>query len=156
MCKCGCRGWCSLHPLLDLLRWDFEVAGNFTYPRTRHDCTSHDNEIRQLREGQALPTTLAIVQLRGDWPAFCEVGGYRVWSHKTHPCFMCDSNLKSLGKLVPNITVEDGPWKTWTPSDYDDEVGRCKMVPGWVRISFVFVSHASHGCLFVAYMSTHV
>ncbi len=23
MCKCGCRGWCSLWPVFDLIRWSF-------------------------------------------------------------------------------------------------------------------------------------
>ena len=37
LCRCGCRGWCSLWPVWQMLRWSFECLANGVYPQSRHD-----------------------------------------------------------------------------------------------------------------------
>eukprot|EP00969_Alexandrium_andersonii_P121853 5387748-Alexandrium_andersonii.AAC.1 len=37
MCKCGCRGWCSVFSVFLMIRWAFESMGSGIYPSERHD-----------------------------------------------------------------------------------------------------------------------
>ena len=37
MCKCGCRGWCTLHPIFSVLAWSFKALCEGTFPAARHD-----------------------------------------------------------------------------------------------------------------------
>jgi hypothetical protein len=41
-CKCGCRGWCSLFPVLDVLRWSLSQAAVGTNDTRRHDGSQFD------------------------------------------------------------------------------------------------------------------
>ena len=54
MCKCGCRGWCTLFPIL------VEIAIN-------------------LRDGRVAGFRIAAIMTKGDWPAFTEIAGVRQW-----------------------------------------------------------------------------
>jgi hypothetical protein len=41
-CKCGCRGWCSLFPVLDVIRWSLSQAAVGTNDTRRHDGSQFD------------------------------------------------------------------------------------------------------------------
>jgi hypothetical protein len=53
-CKCGCRGWCTMFPILLELALD-------------------------LRDAVVLGFLLATIMTKGDWPAYCEISGVRQW-----------------------------------------------------------------------------
>ena len=50
MCKCGCRGWCSIRPLLEFFRWSFGALGMGAYPAADRKSTrlnsSHSQQSR--------------------------------------------------------------------------------------------------------------
>ena len=54
MCNCGCRGWCTLYPIL------VEIALN-------------------LKDGVLEGFLLATLFTKGDWPAFTDIAGVRQW-----------------------------------------------------------------------------
>ena len=37
LCRCGCRGWCSLFEVFTFLRWCFESLAKKVFPVGRHD-----------------------------------------------------------------------------------------------------------------------
>ena len=37
MCTCGCRGWCTLQPVMTALAWSFRAMCSGTHPARRHD-----------------------------------------------------------------------------------------------------------------------
>jgi hypothetical protein len=53
-CKCGCRGWCTIFPILLELALD-------------------------LRDSTILGFLIACLMTKGDWPAYCEIAGVRQW-----------------------------------------------------------------------------
>ena len=68
---------------------------------------------------------IAVLELRGGWPAWCEVGGFRTWSHVQAFCCRCNLSLRSL-RHFDRITITEGPWHEWSDQDHNAEVTRCK------------------------------
>jgi hypothetical protein len=102
------------------------------YPTCQHDGRPFDPQDaagaeRLARAGQPMPLTAAVVAIRGDWPAFCEVGGFRTWAHNRFPCFMCDCPRSRLRKVPDNISPESAPWHDWTAAEHAAEVARCRV-----------------------------
>ena len=107
MKKCanvGCRGWCSLYPLL--LRWTTDLKG--------------------LEVG---PTRFAVLDIQGDWPAFLQVFGLRYWSHKVHPCPLCRVTQEEIGELRLNdITVDSMPYESYGTNEYNRDLSEFVQV----------------------------
>ena len=70
LCSCGCRGWCSVFPLLEHFRCDM---------------SREHTDIRP-----------AILDFKADWPALVEICGLRTWAHNLHPCPCCTVDKSSL------------------------------------------------------------
>lgn len=91
LCQCGCRGWCSVWPLLEAFR---------------ADVSAKHSDLR-----------LAVVDYKADWPALVEVAGLRTWSHNEHccPCCRCD---KSQLDEVAQWTLRTCPYESFSDEDY--------------------------------------
>ena len=108
MCQCGCRGWCSLYPLLEA--WVSDLQALETAPSVRY----------------------AVLDIQGDWPAFLQVFGLRYWSHYTHPCPLCRINQAQLQELdLNNTTVDSMPFEQYTTCDYLQDLDRSIQAP-WI------------------------
>jgi hypothetical protein len=115
LCKCGCKGWCTRFAILRAWFHDLSAGANGVYGPTTD------------KAGQQLPCLVAVTCLKGDWPAVCEMGGFRHWSHNRWPCYKCDISKSQLCGTF-GITVRDGPWEPLSRDAYDAERGRCRLV----------------------------
>ncbi len=56
LCKCGCKGCCSLYALHRFVAWRIEALGTGTWPTMRHDgtpfLTDKNDSLRAKRAGQ--------------------------------------------------------------------------------------------------------
>ena len=104
MCKCGCRGHCTMFPLMHAL-------------------------VTNIRDSVLANATLAILFTKGDWPAFCDVAGVRQWSHDLYPCYECDLPKASITdpSSLRNITLEGGSWAKYTARDHEENIARCSL-----------------------------
>ena len=79
--------------------------------------------------GKPLGFVIALIHIRGDWPAVAELFGFRLWSHLDAPCMICKTNKAKM--LSPsslcNVTLESGPEEFFTHEDYLEEVRRCTI-----------------------------
>ena len=85
---------------------------------------------------------LAVVEARGDWPAWLEAIGLRSWYFASYPCCVCwcpKADLYSVG----NIAAHLGEHPDFTDADYDECVAKCKLVS--VRVSLIV--RAREACL---------
>ena len=57
LCSCGCRGWCSLHPIWESLAWAVRALHAGRYPSIRHDLKPWlpSDKSREPLAGEALP-----------------------------------------------------------------------------------------------------
>ncbi|CAE7198914.1 unnamed protein product [Symbiodinium sp. CCMP2592] len=95
LCSCGCRGWCSVFPLLESFRRDM--------------CFDH----KDLR--------VCILDYKADWPAYIEICGFRTWSHNLHPCPICTVQKKDL-LAVGTMTLHTCPHKLFDETSYKELV----------------------------------
>ncbi|CAE7376332.1 unnamed protein product, partial [Symbiodinium microadriaticum] len=95
LCSCGCRGWCSVFPLLEHFRRDM--------------CFDHQD----LRA--------CIIDYKADWPAYIELCGFRTWSHNLHPCPICTVQKKDF-LSVGTMTLYTCPEKLFDQTSYDEEI----------------------------------
>ena len=127
MCQCSCRGWCSLQALLAALSWDIGQGCTGVGATHRHDGKPFDPIIDAdllARAGKNLGFVTPVVQLRGDWPAICELLGFRQWARSKHPCLMCKTSKATMTSdaALHNVSCTTCPDGWYTREDYDAEV----------------------------------
>jgi len=101
LCKCGCRGWCTLFPLL--LRLAKDIA----------------DIVPEL--------ALVLVDVKGDWPAFLELVGLRYWAHKQHPCPVCCCPLEKLNDYA-GYTLFSCPYPFYSHDMYIEDLKKATQV----------------------------
>jgi hypothetical protein len=128
MCKCGCRGWCSLWPILEFFRWSFAALARGAFPAARHDGTPWPRgDPRAATAALRLACgTCAVQQVKGDWAEYCHSLGFPTWKHSDFPCLWCRADQDSLYTLDG---VEDGtiPWDVNDAAAYEEACRRCEI-----------------------------
>lgn len=70
-CRCGCRGWCSLFPVMLMLRWGIAALACGQRPTRRHDHLEFDPLDPVLTATEDLGVdfgfTAVVMWLKGDW-----------------------------------------------------------------------------------------
>lgn len=131
-CKCGCRGWCTLYPVLSMIHWSLCALAQGQWPSTRHNgpWDANDTE-RKAKGGQSLGFYGALLQVRGDWSEFSHTLGFADWSSKNFCCIFCDAtrdNRFNLSGFGPRMS----PWRELTQADVEEACRRCEV---WVSLS---------------------
>lgn len=132
-CQCGCRGWCTLYPLLRA--WVADLKG--------------------LESGDV---RYAVLDVMGDWPAFLQIFGLRYWSHAQHPCPLCRVNQIEMCKFnISGWTVDSMPFASYETDDYKADLQNFVKACGsqkchgryttlLIYLSFSFESLYPEGC----------
>jgi hypothetical protein len=115
-----------------VLAWDLSHNCLGTGSLLRHDGHefSPETESRLLDSaGKRLPWVAPLIQLRGDWPAICEVLGQRTWSHKVSPCLFCTipKNVLKSSSSLDNISLSSCSHPLYTHEDYVRDVARARI-----------------------------
>ena len=116
MCKCGCRGWCSLHAIFSVVHWCIQNLASGRSPRQRHDGGELD-PIRASEGGKSYGFRAALLYIKGDWAEYASTLGYPSWASQWYPCPMCDCSLDSAYTLQ-GVSAVGLPWRTKTYEDY--------------------------------------
>ena len=130
LCRCGCRGWCTLYPLLDWLREQCSCLAAGAFALLRHDrsaWSTQDLKFRADLAGKLLRYKCAILQLRGDWAEHCEIHGLPTWQSNLRPCFECNAFADNMYSTEA-VSLEDAPFVDNSDADYDDAATRCEIV----------------------------
>eukprot|EP00969_Alexandrium_andersonii_P195322 8629458-Alexandrium_andersonii.AAC.1 len=72
LCRCGCRGWCSMWPAFQALKWSIVAMREGRHPSCRHDTTPFRaaEDFRQRLAGTELGFKAAVAFVKGDWAEF--------------------------------------------------------------------------------------
>eukprot|EP00959_Pyramimonas_sp_CCMP1952_P339872 7117912-Pyramimonas_sp.AAC.1 len=73
-CLCGCRGWCSLFPHLQAVRWQLDAMMAGRRPTERHDGAPMDADATPLSFRGCL------IWIKGDWGEHAKSLGLTSWS----------------------------------------------------------------------------
>ena len=89
LCKCGCKGWCTLYPFFALMRWSFDALARGVWPAERHDHAPWQplDSRRAERAGSPFHMRCACLFVKGDWSEYSSTLGFPSWSDSLRPCF---------------------------------------------------------------------
>lgn len=118
LCNCGCRGWCSLHPLFSMLAWSFASMLRGEWPNRRHDEKPwHQGDTtRAERAGSPLGWKAVVLFIKGDWSEYSHTLGLPTWSDSISPCPLCfvtpqqffdSEGLSAFGTGFPKKELSD-------------------------------------------------
>ena len=126
-CQCGCRGWCTFHPVLCFLRWSLHALYHGVWPHARHDGSAWGatDSIRAAKAGTPMRRAV-LVQLRGDWMEFCERLGLPNWSSGLRPCFLCAAHA-GIWFDVRGVGLRESRWHINTDDDVDRACAACEV-----------------------------
>jgi hypothetical protein len=120
MCQCGCRGWCSLYPILLLLSWDLAALAS----GSARVCDQFGHTLAKIIPSCAF--VVVILEIRADWPAWAELAGIRIWAHGDYPCPKCDLSLQTISNAgyVAFVKLTSVPWASYGHNEYLRDIKR--------------------------------
>ena len=96
-CRCGCKGWCSLYPLLSFVRWSIDALAEGKWPDKHPDRPWRVKDGPNYeRAGSDLGFRGAVQYVMADWEAICNYLGFPSWSHKVSPCPLCSTTKQTM------------------------------------------------------------
>ena len=129
LCRCGCKGYCSLYPTLSFVEWSIASLVSGMYPATRHDGPWEDGSVGKQFSCQPLGFKAVPVLFKGDWAEFAGTLGFRSWAHHGHPCFRCFATGGPVGtiKQSAGLSAIEEPWATKTMTAYEQACSACEV-----------------------------
>ena len=87
LCRCGCRGWCSLWVVMNYIAWSLVAAGEGQFPAGGCEGMVWDDmSERASWAGTALRGVFACIQVKCDWLESATSLGFPSWSSDLFPC----------------------------------------------------------------------
>eukprot|EP00959_Pyramimonas_sp_CCMP1952_P083552 1746653-Pyramimonas_sp.AAC.1 len=90
LCRCGCRGWDTMFPIMRAIEWSFEASAQGARPTLLPDA-SEFNDGSPLADliGEPLDARFLLVQVKGDWSEWANTLGFANWKSHHRPCLFC-------------------------------------------------------------------
>ena len=126
MCKCGCRGWCSLFVIFSWLHWSFAAMAAGEHPLLDWCGAAFEDPIRVALAGTALLYSAALVAIKGDWMEYCTTFAFATWQTIQSPCLSCWSTRP--GFLDDReFGFGSDPWGEFTMEYYEIACRSCEL-----------------------------
>eukprot|EP00969_Alexandrium_andersonii_P296532 13103586-Alexandrium_andersonii.AAC.1 len=126
-CRRGCRGWCSVAPVYEMLAWSLEALKEGRYPLRKHDESAWpENSPYSGLAGTPLGCRAVLCEVRGDWNEFCHSLGFQQWSSTWHPCLMCHCRQDSLHSYR-GVSLTENNWGDREAGEYDAACASCEI-----------------------------
>eukprot|EP00959_Pyramimonas_sp_CCMP1952_P415125 8698189-Pyramimonas_sp.AAC.1 len=126
MCKCGCRGHCTLHPLFTFLEWSFHAMLTGIRPHLRHDGTHWDEGSHLAGSaGTELNYRAVLINIKCDMMEYVTSLGLPSWSSIYCPCCMCSLNQDALHGYEGS---EYGATPWGSPQNYELSCRSCEHI----------------------------
>lgn len=130
-CQCGCRGWCTLHPIFSALKWSIDSLAAGVWPSSRHDGPWGADQRREAKSGTPLGFRGALLHLKGDWSEFSHRLGFADWSSKLYCCLFCQATRENRFKLE-GFSPLTSPWLPVSQREVNDACLKCEV---WVLLT---------------------
>eukprot|EP00971_Amphidinium_carterae_P325507 6455799-Amphidinium_carterae.2 len=125
-CRCGCRGWCSLHALFQALNWSLEHLARGQHPLTDHLGNVFTTEPYKELAGSPLRARSIVTQIRIDWSE-CTSLALPNWRAADCPCLLCKERAEDWLDFSGLASLEDTVFDPLLPSDYLASCEECEI-----------------------------
>lgn len=139
LCRCGCRGYCTLFPVLLYIRWCLDAMATGRSPSNRHDNTPFfiEEAHRERNAGLDMNAIFMLLFVKGDWGEFGPTLSFPTLSHLYHPCMLCRSPKEGLFEL-DGFNPVSMPYGSKSYRDLEDACAACE-----IRISITADLHVA-------------
>ena len=118
LCKCGCRGWCTLFVVMKYLHHSIQAMALGEHPHETWD--GHEFVgMRLATAGVALAFIGALIAIKRDWQEFCSTLGFSNWQSLLSPCLHCFATKENLLE-DGEMDIDESPWPGFHIADYND------------------------------------
>ena len=127
-CKCGCKGWCTIKPIMDMFDWSFSALAQGSFPAAMHDGApwGDGDSLRKSLAGKRLSLVGAVCQVKGDWAEFSHTLGFPTWRSAENPCLFCRCDRDTLYSW-DGTSPDSLPWDLIGEEDYERACRRCEV-----------------------------
>lgn len=128
LCSCGCRGWCSIFPILAMLRWSVVAMLSGRHPDAMPCGSDWDDEhvIEKSFAGQRLGWTGAVLFMKADWSENVTTMGMPSWSAEDNCCPMCRCSRHDWDQFQ-GLSPNSVPWAEKTTQDFENACIDCEF-----------------------------
>lgn len=129
LCRCGCRGWCTLWALFDFLRWSLQALADGIMPSQRHDSSpwAASDVGRGERSADPLNGRGCVIYIKGDWAEYASTFGIPPWNDGLRPCFACNASGAEL-HVFEGCGSNAFAFRENGEDDYDQSCSRCEIL----------------------------
>ena len=119
LCKCGCRGWCTLFVLLLWMHWSVSAMALGENPYVDFIGQPFTDPIRLALVGKKLLFIGAVCAIKGDWSEFCQTFAFANWRTNLSPCLHC---WATKANYLDDSTfgMDSQVWDPFTMDDYNE------------------------------------
>ena len=101
LCKCGCRGWCSMYVLMHFFKHCLVACAHGIRPNRRYDGGPLPDGHPNLELGnQRMAARYLLVEIKGDWMEHCSTFGFMNWAAVHRPCVFCSCKKSELAWIL--------------------------------------------------------
>ena len=143
LCKCGCRGWCSLWGVFSFLDWSNVAMMEGKRPNARRDGSAFwvSDATRAGMASEHWGWKFALLFIKGDWMEFAVSLGVASWSSNADPCMLCKGD-KSNWTNLDNFSALAGAHPPKLEADYQAACDACEFEVCLDRAQFLRVKAA--------------
>ena len=125
-CQCGCRGWCSIWPVMMWLQWCFLSLAAGTYPDRMWNGREWSDLGRKEKAGKPLGFFACLVATTGDWAEYAHTFAMPNWRSNVAPCPHCVCTRANFFE-DDDLSPLDGVWPALSAEEYDRLVAECEI-----------------------------
>ena len=126
LCKCGCKGNCTLHPFWIMLHWSFSSLARGVNPDRKHDSTAFHDMSRKSAACKSLNVKGCCGAFKSDWNEWSKLG-FRSWTHQAHSCALCGCTADNMC-MCDSVRRGHFPFPRKTFADYDESCKACEII----------------------------
>jgi hypothetical protein len=127
-CGCGCRGWCSIQPVLSHITWQLEACQKGVVPSTNLDGTPYEPASAGGMVAQSpLAHKACLVWVKGDWSEHQHTLGLTGWASTYSCCQYCHMDADEIKDRGVECCTLCPDWTLRTEDDYDASCRQCEI-----------------------------
>lgn len=132
LCRCGCKGWCSVAPIWEYVAWGFRSLAAGVRPPTRYNGELFDAEhpLAQAaaEKGASYEFQAVLLWVKGDWAEASKTLGLASVSSANCMCPFCVATNEDAYSSYEGISRDELPWAERAHESYQVECTRCERV----------------------------
>ena len=128
LCKCGCRGWCTLYNVFAYIEHGLKALRTGERLALRHDGDALSDSAAQLRLAHPrFPFKAVLCQVKVDWGELAPTLGIPNWSSYHAPCPVCLTPLCNMFSGYEAASLRSLPWPEPGEDAYEQSCNNCEI-----------------------------